>query len=174
MTSPPSGDQPGRARSINPTMLTVAHWQEVDALIRQADLKAQVLLGIDALLLAGLSRSAEAAVGGVAPVDTPLEFITLGLLLASIAMALVTVAPRRGQKPNPDALLFFQAVADQPAVDYVERYVAMSADELLRKVAFEIHAKSGVAARKLSRIRIGVALLAAAAITWSLALAVGL
>ncbi len=169
-----TGDAEGRWRPINPTILNVAHWQEVDALIRQADLKAQVLLGIDALLLAGLARSADAAIGGVAPVDTPLEFMTLGLLLVSIAMALVTVAPRRAQGSSPDALFFFQAVSELEEDDFVRRYTALTPDELLQKVAHEIHAKSSLAAVKLSRIRIGIGLLAAAVGCWALALVVGL
>lgn len=158
---------------MNATHLRVAQWTEVDALIRQSDLKAQVLLGIDALLLAGLSRT-EGTVGGFAPVDTALEMLTLAILLASMAMALITIAPRLGQKPNPDALLYFQAVAAMDAAEFADRWTALDDDALLRKVAFEIHAKSAVAARKLARIRQSVLLLGAAIVTWSLALVIGI
>lgn len=165
--------QAGRLPVI-PTHLHVAHWNEIDALIRQADLKAQVLLGIDALLLAGLSRTADAALGGIAPVDTFLEYLTLGLLIASITMALVTIAPRQGQVANKKALLYFQAIAEMDAHEFVRSYTTLAPDQLLENVAYEIHAKSGVAARKLARIRVGIMLLAAAALTWSTALMVGI
>ncbi len=174
MEQGPLAGAAAQAAPVNTTLLHVAHWNEVDALIRQADLKAQVLLGIDALLLAGLSRSADVSVAGVAPVDSFLEFLTLGLLLTSIAMALVTIAPRRGQQASPDALLYFQAISQMDPAAFADAYTAMTPDDFVRKVAFEIHAKSGVAARKLSRIRMGVLLLAAASTAWSIALVVGL
>lgn len=177
MTIDPQSSRPSPTSTGGPevmaTHLYVAHWNEVDALIRQADLKAQVLLGIDALLLAALSR-AEGAVGGFAPVDTFLEYLTLAILLASITMALSTIAPRIGKPPSDDALLYFRAVASMDPADFVDRYVNQTPQELLRRVAFELHAKSRIADRKLVRIRQGVLLLAAAATTWSLALVVGL
>jgi len=141
--------------------LLASHWTEVDGLLRQADLKAQVLLGVDAIVLTAIAKLG-AAGGGGSPVDTPVEYAAMVCLLGSIAVALLTLAPRRGGPSGTDGdLLYFEAAATMTPQEFTTRYLGMTQHAHVEHVLRQIHVKSKIATVKLARVRLAVGLLAA-------------
>jgi len=150
--------------------------QEMDHLIRHADTKAQLILGVDAVLIAS---SAQLAPGMAAAILDPngswivrgafaLSVLMLVLLLGSIFYALFTVVPRVRKSHIGDNLYFFGSIAHMTEEDYTHRFLNMSMDQLKKTVIAQIHAKANIVQRKFYGVRLSVNFLFFAVMCWVL------
>lgn len=160
--------------SIDFTRLLYMHYQEMDILIARADLKAQLILAINAILIAGDVR---VTVGQLAQLDAmtaidQLLLATNGLviisLLLSLAFAIITIYPRRSS-PHGSQIYFFGDINSYAAPDYVDEYLSASLNDIKRGVISQIHAKSAIVARKFYYIRRSVVCLLGAVVFWGIA-----
>lgn len=160
--------------SIDFTRLLYMHYQEMDILIARADLKAQLILAINAILIAGDVR---VTVGQLTALDamTAAERVLIGAnvlvivsLLLSLAFAIITIYPRRN-RPHGSNIYFFGDINAYDAPDYVDAYMGSSLDAIKRGVISQIHAKSAIVARKFYYIRRSVICLLAAVVFWGVA-----
>ena len=149
---------------------------EIDQMILNADQKAQVILGINAILIATLTNSSIEAfreqltnVMGVGDVvHLVLQISTLVMLLLSIFYALWTVMPRYRPATRNGNPYFFGHIIQMSEADYVERYLDMSLDEVKESIMSQIHAKSFVIATKFRKVRLSMVFLALGIITWGI------
>ncbi|QPC81425.1 hypothetical protein G4Y79_17210 [Phototrophicus methaneseepsis] len=149
---------------------------EMDGAIRHADLKAQLILGVDAILLAAvanfplnefgliLNGSASIAERGV----LLLEVLVVGAILLSLIFALMTIMPRIRSGTRGSANLFFFAdIVKFKEKDYIERYLTSSDDELKEAILAQVHAKSDIVMTKFEQVRLSLVSLFMAAVGWA-------
>lgn len=157
---------------IDFTRLLYALYTEMDGLIRQADQKAQIILGINAFVFASFSGIFQNA--GVPFFDAGitnrnlangLVIATMVIQLVSIFYALLTTAPQLG-KPSGKNLFYFNDVAIHTRPDYIALFLAQPLEAVKEAVIGEIHAKSGIVRRKFQRMNISIIFLFFALVTW--------
>lgn len=155
------------------TRLLHMHYQEMDYLIRSADLKAQLTMGINAILIAsGLDFSIETfeiALGTGVPA---IERITLGselmvtlFLILSLAFSLMTIIPRKhGTKTHN--LYFFADITKLDETEFIDEFMATPLDDIKRNVLAEIYAKAAIVDVKFRDARFSIICLYFATMFW--------
>ena len=159
---------------IDFTRLLYALYTEMDGLIRQADQKAQIILGINAFVFASFSGIFQNA--GVPFFDAgitnknianALVIATMVIQLVSIFYALLTTAPQLG-KVSGKNLFYFNDVAMHTRANYTTAFLDQSLEAIKEAVIGQIHAKSGIVRRKFQRMRISIIFLFVALVTWGI------
>lgn len=144
--------------------------QDMDALTRHADTKAQIILAINAILTATASGQATGLTAA-----TPLQFAafacgvaTLVLMIASVYFSLRTVVPRQvPPRAQPARNLFFYGdIAALGEDDYIRQFAALSMPEVRTQVLAQVHSKAAVVGAKFRSVRQAVSLLFAAVTVW--------
>ena len=144
--------------------------QDMDALTRHADTKAQIILAINAILTATASGQA-----GTLAAATPLQVVafacgvtTLVLMIASVYFSLRTVVPRAAPPHAVRArnLFFYGDIAALGETQYLAQFQALTPAEIREQVLSQVFAKAGVAAAKFRNVRRAVTLLFAAVTVW--------
>lgn len=166
--------------AVDLTRLIYMLYQDVEAQINRADLKAQITLSTSAILAAmvanlglGLAspHMAEWRVTEWAVLTVYLGFLTC--IIKAIAHALLAAFPRSLGKthvPSPNPNLYFTAdiVSLEPEA-YVRMFSSQLNSDVRDKVLKQIHAKSRVLEMKIAHIRQGLKFLSFAMMLWLLA-----
>lgn len=142
-------------------MLAV-QYQEVDNSIRHADVKAQLILGINTLLIAAVTNSNTAIRTGEAlafNLDSLFDVMVLVCLLLSIFYALSTIIPRFKSTKSVDSLFFFGDIIKMNEADYIDRYMTLSTQDIKAEVIAQIHAKSFIVKTKFMKVRFSLVFL---------------
>ncbi len=144
--------------------------------IRAADRKAQLILGINALLL-GLFGSADLVdalrAGENVGLGAVLSTIALVAALVSVTDAALVIIPRKGKAIPVDRPLFFGWVASHSEDEFLERYLGLTMEEMRRALLVEIHATSIIAAMKYRWARRSANALVAALMLWGISALIG-
>jgi hypothetical protein len=163
-----------RDHSIDFTRLLYMLSQDMDNLIRQADTKAQIILGVNAILAA--TGVASGTIAGhllnestslLAKSATLLTLLMLFSLLASIFFALFTASPRVTGEKAPNAF-FFGSIAKMSQADYVKFFQALTLQDVKTSVMMEIHAKRHIVEVKFKGAQRSVNFLFLAIVLWTL------
>lgn len=163
-----AGDRSIREAELDVTRIIATQWIELGHTLRQADLKAQVMLGIDAIILTGLLGLDASGRRDFVGLTGLLEGVAIVALLGSIGFALLTVLPRRGHS-DTDAmlLLYFGGAAQLSEEAFLDRYLGLSSGGLKRLVLADLHAQSLVAVRKFRLVSGSLGLLSVAVLVWA-------
>ena len=160
--------------SLDFTRLLAMHSQEMDNLIRHADLKAQLILGINAILIAAdLNLSVEnvrAIFNAGATTEQQLlgvaQAVVLVALFFSLTFALFTIIPRVHKARASKQLYFYGDISSMPEREFIDRFMAMPLEDVKIGVLAQIHAKSFIVQRKFQGVRLSLACLFVAVIGW--------
>lgn len=160
---------------IDFSRLLAVQYMALDTTIRHADMKAQLILGMDAILITAATNTSFLQLldtfastwqrGGSAVQAGQLG--VLACLMMSVAFALMTIFPRFRRSPISGQRYFFRQIADMSEEDFVEHYMHATMDEVKASVIAQIHAKSSIANCKFSHIRRSIFFLALALSLWS-------
>lgn len=146
--------------------------QDMDNLTRHADMKAQIILAINAILTATAVGQAPAWASAslLQAVAFAFGIGTLMLMIGSVYFSLRTVLPRRvpPHDSQPRNLFFYDDIAAMEERLFVQKFEAQTLPELRMAVLAQAHAKAGVAQAKFRNVRRAVALLFAAVTLWLL------
>lgn len=162
---------------IDFTRLLYLQYQEVDNSIRHADLKAQLIVGINAILLAAVTNASGlfSVIGGdttAQPLPTQVGFIlnlnVLTCLLLSIFYSLSTIIPRFKTADTVNSVFFFGDIIKLKQADYVQRYTNMTLKQYKEEMIAQIHAKSFIVDTKFRKVRVSLLFLYAAMFFWAL------
>ncbi|MFN8376052.1 MAG: DUF5706 domain-containing protein [Anaerolineae bacterium] len=150
--------------------------QDMDQMTHHADIKANMILGVNAILLATTSNSnvsgfsfitiPPAQLTGVVMVLSVLMIVTL---LSSIFCALITVVPRTYKGPKQGNLYFFGYITTLGQDDFTQRFLNMSMSELKVAIIEQIYAKAHIVERKYAAVRWSMNFLFLAVLFWALA-----
>jgi len=146
--------------------------QDMDNLTRHADMKAQIILAINAILTATAAGQAPAwdSASGLQTIAFAFGIATLMLMIGSVYFSLRTVLPRRvpPHDSQPRNLFFYEDIAGMDERAFVQKFEAQTLPELRMAVLTQAHAKAGVAQAKFDNVRRAVGLLFAAVSLWLL------
>lgn len=165
-----------RSAALDFTRILNMQSTEMDNSIRHADLKAQLILGVDAILLATIE---------IFPFDTIdplfsdgasfasrlivlLELVVVLGLAISLVLALLTILPRFNPAKNITNLFFFGDITHTAEDDYIKSYMDTSEDDIKVAILAQIHAKSFIVSRKFLRVRYSLLALLLAVLAWAL------
>ncbi|SKA86281.1 hypothetical protein SAMN02745166_01275 [Prosthecobacter debontii] len=166
--------------AVDLTRLIYMLYQDVEAQINRADLKAQITLSTSAILAAMV---ANLGLGLASPHLTDWRLtewcvlVVYGAFLLSITMAighaLLAAFPRslgKSHAPNPNPNLYFTAdIVSLEAETYVRLFSDQLNSDVRDKVLKQIHAKARVLEMKIAHIRTGLRFLSLAMMLWLLA-----
>lgn len=163
---------------IDFTRLLYMQYQEMDILIGRADLKAQLVLAINAILIASdfnvaLERMDVLFNNGLSNEERLLDVIALMVLLSlvsSLTFAILTIVPRRRVPSDGQNLFYFRTLTEISEDTYVQDYLDASLEDVKRGVMAQIHAKSFIVRRKFRTISLSVISLLMAVLFWSASL----
>lgn len=155
-TIDPSLQQTVSDNPLDFTRLLYMLYQDMDSLIRQADTKAQISLGVGAVLLATatpniagmgtliLDNNAALTqrVGGL------FTFMVIVVLLLSVYYALATATPRIKITNGKFSPFFFGSIKALDEAAFVGQFMGLSNQEVKISVLKEIHTKSQIVAAK--------------------------
>lgn len=148
------------------TRLLYMHHLELDNAIRQADQKANLILGVDAILIAGITTETiqTTSVGGF-----PIESVVLIGVLASVFYSILAVMPRfTKDKTRVGTDHFFGDIVKISEEAFLARWMDMSLQQVKESVLSQIYAKSFIAQRKFNNVRRSTMLLLVALVVWGL------
>lgn len=148
------------------TRLFATLYNSLDTQVGLADSKAQLIMGVNAILLAAVSTNLEAMrriVGGIySGYDVAAVVVTMLMLLAvftSVLTALASTRPNLAPPTDAHNLFFFDHIARMDEAEYTARFLALTMDDIRRDVAHQIHARSRVIARKYRGLRVSLSFL---------------
>jgi hypothetical protein len=164
-----------REYPIDFTRLLAMQWADVDNTIRHADLKAQLLLGINALVLAGATSAPFLDMVTRFKANSPalvpfVDLIRLGALVfivLSVFFALMTIFPRAKHSQSPYNTFYFGDIVSLREQDYVDRFMDMSLNGVKAAVLSQIYAKSFIITRKFHQVRLSLVMLAVGLTLWA-------
>lgn len=164
-------------------MLYMLHL-EVDGLIKQADVKAQVLLGLDTFIIAAVASTTAPYVSGFPGAgilaQPPLRITGLIItalaviaLINSVLFALRTITPRvlRQSYTQPNTF-FFGSIANLSPDQYIDTFMDMPLQHVKRDVMLQIHNKSKIIEQKLSTVRVSTQSVLLGVLLWVIGLVV--
>lgn len=161
--------------TLDYTRLLYMHYLEMDALIRQADLKAQLTLGINAIFVAAgtasLTESIQQVLSQEATAWGQLFIAINGMavfaLIASIFFALFTIIPRTHAGKRGMDMYFYGAIIHFDEETYINRAMSTTMTDVKRAILGQIHSKSFIVARKFRGVRLSIICLALATFFWA-------
>lgn len=161
---------------IDLSRMLYMQYMEIDWSIRQADMKAQVVFGVNAVLLTVLTGQALGDLGTL--FDTGMQISTrlflllnllvLILLVMSIFLSTLAVIPRFRPSEEGNNLFFFGDIVQQSEADYIEMYESMSLHEVKRTVLAQIHTKSFIVRAKFRKVQWSMIFLVLAVVLWGI------
>lgn len=165
-----------RSYQIDLSRMLYMQYMEIDWSIRQADMKAQVVFGVNAVLLTVLTGQALGDLGTL--FDTGMQISTrlflllnllvLILLVMSIFLSTLAVIPRFRPSEEGNNLFFFGDIVQQSEADYIEMYESMSLHEVKRTVLAQIHTKSFIVRAKFRKVQWSMIFLVLAVVLWGI------
>ncbi len=162
---------------IDFTRLFYMLYQEMDQSIRHSDTKAQLVLGVNAVLAASSVSFAPGMAQAFLNANSSwyqrgaclFSLALLVFLLGSIFFALWTVVPHTKKRRLHENLYCFGSIAMMSEEDFTRRFLSLSMDELKATIIAEIHAKAYIVQHKFSSVRLSVNFLFFAVLCWVLA-----
>jgi hypothetical protein len=166
--------QPETAIDGTTAEVALALFDRLEDQVNRTDIKAQVVLAADALLLGWFSTQNPTAVqtllgahtspaARVAAVLTMLVFVGLFLSLAS---GLIVIWPRGGASA-PATLVYFGGIARRTEVDFVAAFLRQSREEVVKEILAGVHATARIAQQKLRWVSISIVYLLATLVLWT-------
>jgi hypothetical protein len=150
-------------------------YANLDNLDRQSDTKAQIFLGVNALLLATVANvapgfgqnliSPDASIFG--RVGTALVVGMIVVLVISIYFALTTTVPRLVHSTEHN-LLFFGTIASKTQDEYLREFRAMSLETVKTDVLRQIHVRARIVQSKFRTVNRSGVFLLAGVLLWGL------
>lgn len=148
------------------TRLLYMHHLELDNSIRQADQKANLILGVDAILIAAITTE---TVQNFLVRGFPIESIVLIGVIGSVFFSLLAVLPRFTQNKNRVGTdHFFGDIVKISEQAFLARWMDMTLQQVKESVLSQIYAKSHIAQRKFINVRRSAILLLVALVVWGL------
>ncbi len=140
------------------TRLLYMLYIDMDSLIRQADTKAQIALGVDTVLLATTTPLIAGLGGRLLDVNAAfsqrvgalLSLLVIVTLLISVYFALATASPRIKITQNLFSPFFFGSIAALDQSTFVQQFLGLSIQDVKISVLKEIHAKSQIVQAKFT------------------------
>lgn len=151
-------------------------YQEVDNSLRHADLKAQVVMGINAILFAAVTNLATGQgltiVSQEFNFSTDLTILALNLivfmcLLFSTLFALATIFPRFKPTETAHSFFYFGDIIQDSENDYLDHYLDMTLDDVKLEVMAQIRAKAFIVSKKFYNVRRSMVFLFLALLVWA-------
>jgi hypothetical protein len=153
--------------------ILVMLYGDLDEMIRNADLKAQIVLGVNTIVAATLlnipNMSLRAIYAGEAHIIVYLQLFAMMVmvlaLVASTLLALQVTIPKFHASKS-DNLFYFRNIRGQKMEEYRRAFFAESIQGIKEDVIEQIHAKANIVERKYHGVRISMEFLMAAVIAW--------
>lgn len=157
---------------------------EVDGIIKQADAKAQVLLGLDTFIIAAIASTTAPylrdiitqELSALSPVQLAGLIITALAIAAqmnSVLFALRTITPRVLRQQNNDHnTFFFGSIARRTPEKYVSDFMNLPLQNVKRDVMLQVHNKSVIIEQKLGTVRVSAQSVLVGVLLWVIALGV--
>jgi hypothetical protein len=168
-----------------PDMARLTHmlYVDIETQIQRADIKAQIILSANAILMAfvanfGLGVTFE-TIRAIRPIELGViaaDALMMMAILISVYFALSTAYPRVGTRhrqrgsvaPVDDSALFYSGYIVQIARnEYVTRFMDLSLQDVKRAIAEQIHAKSTIVERKFKQVQISMISIFVAIVMWT-------
>jgi len=161
---------------VDLTRLLYMLHMDVDALNRQADAKAQIFLGVNAVLLATIANVAPGFARALLhPAGTPvLDFgiaLTLAmvvLLALSIASALQAISPKLVPTDRANLMFFGKIAQYETQQAYVDAFRQLPLESVKDDVLHQVHVRSTIVNRKFRIVGRAGRFLLAGVIVWTL------
>ncbi|MCA9889633.1 MAG: hypothetical protein KC546_14740 [Anaerolineae bacterium] len=165
-----------RSATLDYTRILNLQSAEMDNSIRHADLKAQLILGVDAILLATIEifpfDSIDPLFSNGASIISRLivllELIVVMGLAISLVTALLTILPRFNPAKSVTNLFFFGDITRMSQAEYISTYMDTPEDDIKIAILAQIHAKSFIVTKKFWRVRYSLLALLIAVMAWAL------
>jgi hypothetical protein len=165
--------------SIPEDDITGYSWQMFDHLasqIQNADTKASLILGVNAILIGMLAALAAERISMVSDYshNTPalLSALLLGVALlllgASVYFALMVTRPAM-KRARDGGLFYFSTIQSLSHDEFIERFEAMSPQQVRRDLLSQVYTLAGITRRKFQRSAVSLNLLLASLYLWGLA-----
>ncbi len=170
-TAAPTPGSPASAKVLNRHAGML--FEQFEQQIQRADLKAQLILAVDAIFAAGLSPLAKGIFASLATpssslvdkVEAVLTFAALAALIISLFYALAVIRPNL-TAPTKSNLFFFVYAASKTEKEYVEDFQAQTPTALQEALLAEVRSKADIAREKYDYIRLSVFFLTVVVILW--------
>ena len=140
---------------IDFTRLFYMLYQQMDSQIILADSKAQLIITANAIIIASITldqgalrRIVDAGTALPDRIGLALSVLMIGSIILSVFFALATTRPNLAPPAQVVNLFFWGHAAQMPEPDYREQFMNMTIEEVKQSVLTQIHARSGVVARK--------------------------
>jgi len=154
-------------------------WQMFDHLtsqIQNADTKASLILGVDAILLGMLAAKAAERIATFVDYDhfTPalISVLLLGLALiflgTSVYFALIVTRPAM-RRAREGGLFYFSMIHTLPREEFIERFETLTPQMVRHDLLSQVHTLAGITRRKFQRSATSLNLLLASLYLWGLA-----
>jgi hypothetical protein len=152
-------------------------YMDMDGLIRQADTKAQIFLGVNAILAATIANvptglgtaTFTPPVGVGASALSQIGFIMLLgvvlMLVLSVFFALATIIPRRVE-PTHQSLYFYGTAARMDANAYIQAFKESELEDLKSTILGQIHSRAQIVAAKFTTVNLSGRFLLFGVLLW--------
>ncbi len=157
----------------NETDIGIVLLQHIESQIGRADIKTQITLAIDTILIASLGRGAISALFGNAFWDTnKTEAVFSALmflfLIMSTFVTLFAVMPKlKLPKQMPQNLFYFASISETSESKFIEGFVAKQGD-FKSMILSEVYSLAKIAKSKYKRIQLSYWFLFIALLCWTL------
>jgi hypothetical protein len=148
------------AIDIDFTRLFYMLFMTLDTQVSLSDTKAQVILGVNAIMLtaipANFGAAARIAAGSTAWIDYAVVLMTLLMLVAvimSVLAAVNSLRPSLIAPTNQPNMFFFGHIAQLDQQAFIDRFMAMRMSDVKANIIAQIHTRSVVVTRKYTAVR---------------------
>jgi len=160
---------------IDFNLLLTTFYADLFSQIALADSKAQLIIGVNAILSAVLVPDI-AAIGSLlqdgnvlGTLSALLIMITAVALAVSIFYSIRATIPNVRRTQQPDNLFFFGDIAQMREEEYLQQFFQLSPQQIKISYITQIHARAKIVKRKFALVRWGLIVLTVAFCFWVLA-----
>jgi hypothetical protein len=154
--------------------VALALFDHLEDQINRTDIKAQVVLAADALLLGWFSTQNATAVQALlgehastaARVAALLAVCVFVGLFLSLASGLVVIWPRDGASSQA-TLVYFGGIARRTESDFVASFLRQSREEVVQSILAGVHATARIAQQKFRWVSVSIVCLLATLVLWT-------
>ncbi len=143
---------------LDASRMTYMMWYHLDMQIQIAEMKTNIILGTAILLVASVALQDFSFFDSLSTTNTS-ERIRLGatiLFLISLGLtfffALRASMPRIAAPVYNKSLFFFGYAEQMTEKDYLKEYMNLSSQNMKEQIAVQLHARSGIVARKFRNL----------------------
>jgi hypothetical protein len=151
-------------------------FEHLTSQIQNADTKASLLLGVDAILIGALAALVATRISSLPEhkyaIPDVISVLLLGLALVflggSLYFSLIVTRPTT-PRVKDSGLFYFSMIRAQPREEFIERFENLTHRQVRHDLLSQVHSLAGIAQRKYRRNAIGLNFLLASLYFWALA-----